>query len=1162
MLGGEASRSLQQGVQSPGSAYVLPSKPPTKVDSDFEAVDVGITAQESVDSGQGDGMGDDSFYDDDDGQSEGEDEVDEDEYLNEEQEKQPACCLSSPSACCRAISFAHFFHAILLAKGHEHRVLSKVFELWSLLGIISGFFATIAMVGFVEWPVVGELQVLDKVDWTTGYSILFFLALVLNLLCVLAAAVLISITSFIPKGSVRHTLNKILLVLVLPTHITMLGFQALSFALIALTRMAYHDTPVVYHFALVGCAIGVCIIGLGQLYVTCAKPSDPTAVKGERHCFIDCCLGYTCGILTFSRFFKTLYTSGVGPNQIQYRVTEVWTTTSIIGSVVGGTAFEALWQRPQRADNFINDRKFDLYSCAMYLAVIFSMYAVLTSALFLGINLFYFGKDGTVRMLKRYYFVASVPSNFLILGLISFAIGIPDLFLTINFKSPKEFLPVVGLIAFALVFMALLYVAIFYCGRNRKDYSKDAAPKRFFCSVITLSKQWMAVLTSNLSEFQVYTRISNMLSTLAIVSSLVMFLSFCAVQHFSENSTVDPLLFPFSAFAVVSLAFSICATGMAVTFLFLMSVVKRGNLTGWLKRKVGIIFMPGIFLTLSVISFLVSLGIFSSMMYKGSIRIGMIAVMGGLVAIIFFLRVIVANAISRSHSRDLDYSAKSTGCLSALTGATQVTHLVSEAQCERPLFHSFRFLFNTLGMVTALLASISLDTFRELPSEAMVFDRNITQYLNESRLNPNVHPKFENTNIIVHTLTAPDDSTNVHLYGLVSIGALGISILSLFVSTLFSTSLAMVPSDSMKAFLTRIRHMLFIPSTTMTLSVYASITSWWWYGEIEYANLNLQWALRGISLACVLPLILEYIVIARATHAVNLYRRGKIDTAALGIEAWNAKVPVCCEQGCWGYIKALFNGWPKVLLHSGLTPSQIYSRMSKLWNSFSVLGALVTGIAFLAYQKGLQSTPLGQEATREQQQLFVLASYTSLCAGVSGTFLCITLLIKLSFIPKSASGLFLQRLSTTAVVPIAIIFLSVLAFLLSLSVLVYTHVNGKLYQPLAIVCWTLTGLGLLVAASMQLFRGCLSRCLFKPVAASKVVVVGESGDRLDVREAAYRVSMGDFNVASRKQSAESLTQGMQGTHEAEESRAQGEQPRLSLIIEDQPPLITETMTVQ
>eukprot|EP00049_Salpingoeca_infusionum_P010127 m.171488 g.171488 ORF g.171488 m.171488 type:complete len:1193 (-) comp14551_c0_seq7:375-3953(-) len=989
--------------------------------------------------------------------------------------ERPPCCLASPRACCGALTFTHFFQTLLHSTGGERHIYQRIYDMWFLLGIVSAFFAAIAMVGLVEIPngittskandTSWFATSLTGQDWLMYNGYAYFVALVVNLLCVVVSAMLIAILSFVPNGSVRYTINKILMAMVIPAHIMFLGFQCLSLAYVFLVRITYGDTLIVFKMAAAGFAFGMLFLVIGYVYIVFARPSDASVKRGERHWCVDRCLTYTIGIISLSRVYKRMYKSGIGPQQIHFRINQLWTTASIVGAVVGGTAFEALWQRPSRFNNNLDNpipEPFKFYAIPLYLSVIFCMYSVLLATLFLVINLFYFGRDGSLRMLKRYHFVTSVPTNFVILGLVTFLFSIPRLVNVINSNATFEWKLGIGVSSCAGVLITLIYAFVFALHRNKNEKTTEPPqkPRRFPFSFITFSKIIYSMLDTDISEYKVYQRLSTIQATVAVVASLVMLLSFLAVQQYSEYVTEDKSLPLFSGVSCLSLLFSTMATTLAFIYLVLMSYARKHCLKNWLKHKTGIIMMPMVFLSLSIFTFLGALIPFTNLVYTPTVILTTSAIIGACLVMIGLVRVYMSFAMTTKHSKDHSLEIPPDGFFSCLTRASQFNGLVKLCSSENELFDNFQFLFNAISIVTALLAGISFDNFREPPPSALATDVLSSQNV---------------------SITRTIDSVQVEVYSILSMASLGLNVTSLFTSILFATSLAIVPKDSMKTVLTRMRHVLIIPAASMILGVFASIAGWWWMSELEYAfDTTVEWALRGIAIFCYLSLLWAFIFVLRASRAIKLHRRGRLSLGDLGVDLnWEEKIPTCCEQGCWSYCGALFTGWPKFILYSGMSPRRISLRVNNLWNATSLLGALLTTITFISFQKGLQMGDAGVEPAPHWKRFYTVGVFASLCASASATFLCAFFMIQMSFEPQDLSGLFIKKMNSVVTLPVVLMYMGFAVFMVAVPTMMQALYGDQAYFVARIVCWSIDGLSFVVVISFQLFRGPISNWLYK-----------------------------------------------------------------------------------
>jgi len=92
---------------------------------------------------------------------------------------------------------------------------------------------------------------------------------------------------------------------------------------------------------------------------------------------------------------------------------------------------------------------------------------------------------------------------------------------------------------------------------------------------------------------------------------------------------------------------------------------------------------------------------------------------------------------------------------------------------------------------------------------------------------------------------------------------------------------------------------------------------------------------------------------------------------------------------------------PKSLTDFPMEGGVLYSRMEGLWTTLSLMGALLTTMSFLGYQKGLNRSPLGVPAGELEEQIYPLAMLLALGFNFSGTYICTFFLLTMSFVPEA-----------------------------------------------------------------------------------------------------------------------------------------------------------------
>lgn len=113
------------------------------------------------------------------------------------------------------------------------------------------------------------------------------------------------------------------------------------------------------------------------------------------------------------------------------------------------------------------------------------------------------------------------------------------------------------------------------------------------------------------------------------------------------------------------------------------------------------------------------------------------------------------------------------------------------------------------------------------------------------------------------------------------------------------------------------------------------------------------------------------------------------------------EVAVCCERGCFKYLRMILRTRPKTLTDYPMDGDQLYARMEGLWTTLSLMGAVLTTMSFLAYQQGLTLSPAGVGVPATLEQMYPITMLLALCLNFSGTYICTFFLMTMSFVPTA-----------------------------------------------------------------------------------------------------------------------------------------------------------------
>ena len=110
---------------------------------------------------------------------------------------------------------------------------------------------------------------------------------------------------------------------------------------------------------------------------------------------------------------------------------------------------------------------------------------------------------------------------------------------------------------------------------------------------------------------------------------------------------------------------------------------------------------------------------------------------------------------------------------------------------------------------------------------------------------------------------------------------------------------------------------------------------------------------------------------------------------------------MCCEQGCATYVESVVTGWQRQLTQGGFSISSMTSRLDGVWSGMSFIGALLTAIAFLVFQQGLETSPRGVDVNQDEAKAFVVIMFAALCCSLATTFTSTVFLSNMAVVPRA-----------------------------------------------------------------------------------------------------------------------------------------------------------------
>eukprot|EP00052_Salpingoeca_macrocollata_P022539 m.196102 g.196102 ORF g.196102 m.196102 type:complete len:938 (+) comp21828_c0_seq3:416-3229(+) len=783
-------------------------------------------------------------------------------------------------------------------------------------------------------------------------------------------------------------------------------------------------------------------------------------------------LGRLWDTVTFIRFYNALLASNISSTQLRARMTQLWAAISIIGSVIGSTVFEGLWNRPLLADG-TGQHSASVFATLAYLSLLLCMYSVLLAAVFMVMLLFYNQSDGIRQMMRRVGHLVALPSICLFLGWIFFALSLPFMASDIYGTSSdtwKVSLVVSGLI---LVLVALGFVARFVLAKEAKAETEQQSThrstkrkildaKQTVLEVFTLANYYRTMLNSTLSEHLTYMRVSRVWTSTGIVGALLTLVSFLGVQTFGEYPNSSDEVSVYATAMYPALFFNATSVFLSISFIFLVAVVPKGMLKRWLRSKSDLLFLPAIALGGGVLSLLVAVPVLAHVLYSDTVFVVAVCLSGGALLVMAAVRFHTVHAVPRGDAtgRQSQTGAGLAGAAQAqaqqgrqalawLSNADLFDWLLDSNLDESALYDRVGGMLNSLSIVAALLSLVSWDSFRERA--------NLDQLKNNASI--------------------PNDSDTT-VYGVSALLSLWFNLITLFLSTFYMLVLSVVPGHRVEKFLDNMKHVMFMPALTFIGGVTSTLVELYFFALIRYDSIsNIDWALRGIVITLSVLLFFLYIFLTRRSAGV-IFAAEDVVTRSNDLAQHQHTPKSACEKGISGYfVQVLRSGWHDIY-NTQMAGSEVYGRVVDLWASESVIGALLSTMSFLAFQEGLRTSAIGIAPSEDVQQMYVVSVFLSLAFNIAGTCACTFFIVVLMFIPESRVQYFLRRISIVISVPNLFLFCGATAFLLAQPFLVKTLYGDAPFKVCAVAAWGVAGVLCLTVGLMRIFRPFLHQLLY------------------------------------------------------------------------------------
>eukprot|EP00051_Salpingoeca_urceolata_P006855 m.90710 g.90710 ORF g.90710 m.90710 type:complete len:1042 (-) comp15016_c1_seq2:96-3221(-) len=941
------------------------------------------------------------------------------------------CCCFVPIAVLRALFYVKYYEELLRSEGVSDRVLyDKLARFFSLVGVVGAFFAAVSHVGFVEEPQpAGLLGGNDRAWWFKGYAVSFFAAVMCSLACSFVALMLLVLIAHAPPNKIRRFVGKVKWLISGPVHLLFAGFVGITIALVFLTRITYGDTEVVWKLAACGLALCLLVLLGFTLYVGLREHTMEGTNHEQPH---PGCFRRVLGFFTVARYHQKMIASGIDEEHAFGRFTTMWTTVSLVASIIGGCSFEALWLRPNAADPLVNttgDSR-TIHATAFYASLALNMYAVLNATLMMVMSVFFASKQGMHKLLYRVVYVVNFPMVFLCLGWCAFATGVP--FFAQGIYGSESSSWKVSLMAAGFCGLLFIIVSVYrfaYSGSNTVSPTGEPAPPPrggFTHSIfnwLTLSDQLERMVNSELPEDRLYTRMAQLWSVTAITSALLVFVCTVTLQTFAQYPNSEDHIPVFAASVCLGLFFCLMSVFISVAFQHFMVTVPHGSLREWLGSKSNFVFLPVICLGLCVASLAVGLAVAALAIYSNYLFIIGVSLGGGTMVVMGLLRLAASKAVPSKEASDSelstirDESFRKRTLLSWFTRADLFSLLIDSSIDEAELFDRLQSLLDGVTLVAALLTLLSLDAFREDPT--------------------------------YNDVTKKSDGSGAELdgYATAALAALTANVVTLLMGTYYNYMLCLVPANAVRKFLHNMRHLMFLPVLALMAGVGFSFLTWWFQAEITYNKDSVVWPVRGVLLFAGGTIVLLFFYVSKRTGHISRFEQEQ----ELGRLKDCFDLLMCCVR------KERSSG-------TGFSNEELYSRRESLWKFMATVGALVSALSFLGYQNGLEvGAEFGIVPSNIALRIYVLSQLISLCFNTAATYLCVFFLAILTFIPHSGMSRFVKQVHSVTVLPHLFLMAGTVSFLVGVPLLGRSLYGETVFVVCAAMAWGLAFLGSCVA---------------------------------------------------------------------------------------------------
>eukprot|EP00050_Salpingoeca_kvevrii_P020476 m.99036 g.99036 ORF g.99036 m.99036 type:complete len:1205 (-) comp8880_c0_seq1:56-3670(-) len=975
-----------------------------------------------------------------------------------------------------------YFRVLFESHDNELELYNNMTGMWTLLGIVGSLFAAIAHIGFVQAPSWAGREGADW--WMEGYAISFALGLAANLGGVFIAAFLLLYIAFAPKGSIEFSLNKILYLLVAPVYWVLFGFICVVFGFVFAARITYGDVHEVWHLAAAGLVFAFIVFSTVMVFMTAKSGSilkRSNRSIGRRTSAVLQFFATLLGYFSLPQQYLMLCESSIRNEDLRDRLVPFWTTISVVGSILGTVSYEGFWLRPHRADDLelkVELSSFYVRGEALFAlnAIMFQLYAVLFAIGLLIAQLFA-GVNNIRSMVQRFPWAAALPVTALCGGVFAFIGLVPFLVSNIYGRDGMHWPATLiaagacGLLCVAAViyFIRLKLHPMRSLPPNETRESVAKARRSSFDPSLSLLETppwymrlvnmanmyiyYQRMIVSSPDESRLYQRIHRCWANAAIVGALLTTLSFLSLQVFGEyfprhgGRGVDMMALT----AVLAVFANLASVVVALAFMLVMTTMPFGQLGPWALKHSHIIFLPVLLLSIGVGALLLTFPLAAQTIYPDTVFFCSIGVAAAALIFMFFVRVKLELKLPEQKDLDADKNimlrmgetrirlAHRRSVIDWLTRADLFVLLSNSESSEDDIERRLANLLEDLSFIAALLSLLAVDGFREKPSDAL-----------------------------------DEGSRALSIYGISAVLSLAFNLLALFMGTIYSMVLSLVPGNSLRIFIHDMRHFLALPMISLFMGLSSSLVSWATLGELQYMGVNHAKSIAlYVCMAAFALMLILYFLLARATRSIIRLKTHDPATARRSI----FQLENGCCRGLREYLWGLLTGWQRALTRSTMTGDELYHRMEGMWTALGVIGALMSAISFLAYQQGLGDV---HSQSQSIQQLTLATILAGLTLNILGAFISTCFHLMLLFIPIPKVNSFLRQLSPIMLAPNVCVFVGSMLFLCNLPFVGKSlYESNNVYIACCVFAWGLGGLSILITLVIQLFRPLLERTFYR-----------------------------------------------------------------------------------